>query len=100
MAAPAGPPPLTKAQIARIRRAPIHRRIKHCVYGALALAVIGAVANVTCLVLGAVWARHIVDAQRWCVPRSPLFTGTLSFADLLCTNAGSSCTTRSQRCCR
>lgn len=64
---PGPPPPLTKAQIARIRRAPIHRRIKHAVYSALALAVVGAAANLTCLVLGAVWARNIVAVEKWCV---------------------------------
>ncbi|GAA5840945.1 hypothetical protein JCM9279_001268 [Rhodotorula babjevae] len=62
---PGPPPPLTKDQIARIRRAPIHRRIKHAVYGALALAVVGALANVTCLILGAVWARNIVAVEKW-----------------------------------
>ena len=68
---PGPPPPLTKDQIARIRRAPIHRLVKHAVYSAFALAVVGALANVTCLVLGAVWARNIIAVEKWCVASRP-----------------------------
>ncbi|BGP38770.1 hypothetical protein JCM10450v2_002724 [Rhodotorula kratochvilovae] len=62
---PDAPPPLTKEQSQRILRSPIHRRIKRCTYGSLAVAVVGAVSNVTGIILSAVWARNIVQKENW-----------------------------------
>ncbi|GAA5975632.1 hypothetical protein JCM10908_005225 [Rhodotorula pacifica] len=59
------PPPLTAAQKARIKRSPEHRRLRHATYGSLAIGVLGPIANVTCLVFGAVWARYILKQDRW-----------------------------------
>lgn len=61
----ADPPPLTEAQKQRIKRSPVHVALRHGTYGSLAVAFAGAGVNVTTLVLAAVWARHILQQDRW-----------------------------------
>ncbi|BGP14736.1 hypothetical protein JCM10213_004324 [Rhodosporidiobolus nylandii] len=62
---PAAPTPLTKEQQRRILTSPIHRRIKHLTYSSLAIGVLVPACNVAGLILGAVWAREIVQRDRW-----------------------------------
>ncbi|GAA6058076.1 hypothetical protein JCM3770_002250 [Rhodotorula araucariae] len=62
---PDAPPPLTKAQTKRILSSPIHHRIKHYAYGSTAVAAVGATANVMAIIVSAVWARNIVQNQKW-----------------------------------
>lgn len=69
------PPPLTDAQKARIKHSPVHVRLRHATYGALSVGVVVPVANVTCLVVAAVWARYILQQDRWCVAPSLHTTG-------------------------
>ncbi|GAA5969750.1 hypothetical protein JCM11641_008029 [Rhodosporidiobolus odoratus] len=59
------PPPLTEEQKHRILTSPIHKRIKHQTYTVMALGLLGPIANLATLILGAVWARHILQTDRW-----------------------------------
>ncbi|GAA6014245.1 hypothetical protein JCM10207_006145 [Rhodosporidiobolus poonsookiae] len=62
---PGAPPPLTKEQHDRIMNSPIHRQIKHYAYGCTIAGVVGGLANIICLVLAAVWAKNILQTDRW-----------------------------------
>ncbi|GAA5861423.1 hypothetical protein JCM8547_006124 [Rhodosporidiobolus lusitaniae] len=59
------PLPLTKEQRHRILSSPIHRHIKHETYGMLALGLLGSLSNIVGLILAAVWAKHILQTDKW-----------------------------------
>ncbi|GAA5911199.1 hypothetical protein JCM6882_006604 [Rhodosporidiobolus microsporus] len=59
------PPPLTPEQKHRILHSPAHRRIKAYAYTILFLGLIGGLANVTGLIVGAALAKAVVDADKW-----------------------------------
>lgn len=61
------PPPLTAAQKARIKHSPVHVRLRHATYGSLAIGVIFPLTNVVALIFAAVWAKFILQQDRWCV---------------------------------
>lgn len=61
------PPPLTAAQKARIKHSPVHVRLRHATYGSLAVGVLVPLTNVAVLIFAAVWARYILQQDRWCV---------------------------------
>jgi hypothetical protein len=61
------PPPLTAAQKARIKHSPVHVRLRHATYGSLAVGVLLPLTNVAALIFGAVWAKYILQQDRWCV---------------------------------
>lgn len=58
-------PAPSAAQKRRIHQSPAHRRLRHTVYSALSLAFVGAAIDSVCLILGAVWARGILQQHRW-----------------------------------
>ncbi|KWU43383.1 hypothetical protein RHOSPDRAFT_35132 [Rhodotorula sp. JG-1b] len=59
------PPPLTAAQKARIKHSPVHVRLRHTTYGSLAIGVISPLTNVAALIFAAVWAKYILQQDRW-----------------------------------
>lgn len=61
------PPPLTAAQKARIKHSPVHVRLRHATYGSLAIGVLFPLVNVAALIFAAVWAKYILQQDRWCV---------------------------------
>jgi hypothetical protein len=56
---------LSREQRHRLLHSPIHRRIKHYAHTVLALGLVGGVVNVVGLVLAAVWAKRILQEDRW-----------------------------------
>ena len=66
------PPPLTAAQKARIKHSPVHVRLRHTTYGSLAIGVISPLTNVAALIFAAVWAKYILQQDRWCGVRPDL----------------------------
>ncbi|GAA5858357.1 hypothetical protein JCM1840_001163 [Sporobolomyces johnsonii] len=59
------PPPLSKAQMSRILKSPIHIRIKRQVYSILALAVVGALSAFVVIILSCIWGKAVLREERW-----------------------------------